>query len=189
MGQTYEQHKAAVDAANPTPLMTWYQTTGHDNPLHSDDDREVAVGALTWMGTTQSFRAFFSIRGNMVSTWGIRPIGPTDEHYNIPRNSQATTWTGCKAEFATVWESYCEEDRVRQAVENVAHDIIADDRHTALPRFPRRHRRDREPGGADAAQRDAHSLDPGAGVRCGHAEPTHSTPPTTPSSRSPSSAT
>ena len=34
MGQTYEQHKAAVDAANPTPVMTWYQTTGHDNPLH-----------------------------------------------------------------------------------------------------------------------------------------------------------
>ena len=84
MGQTYEQHKAAVDAANPTPVMTWYQTTGHDNPLHRDDDYEVAVGAFTFMGTTHSFRAYVGIRGNMVDRWWVHPLQPNDEAYHIP---------------------------------------------------------------------------------------------------------
>lgn len=136
MGQTYEQHKVAVDAANPTPVMQWYQTTGHDNPLHSHDDEEVAVSAVTFMGTTHSFRVLAYISGNLISRWSVSGIGPDDEGGWGPFYATADTWVACKIAFTAALESWCEKERVLIAAEKVAHDIIADDGITAFPDSP-----------------------------------------------------
>ena len=41
MAQTYEQHKAAVDLAYPTPALVWY--LHRDDPGHHHDDTAVTL--------------------------------------------------------------------------------------------------------------------------------------------------
>ena len=123
VGQTYEQHKAAVDAAHPTPVMTWYQTTGHDNPLHADDDREVAVGCAlrSWERRIGSGLLSY-ISGNMIILVGYSLLlGPDDEDYHIPLGEATAGLHGQRVRLLSplALEIWCEAQRVFIAAEKV----------------------------------------------------------------------
>ena len=70
MGQTYEQHKATIDAAHPTPTVAWHQSDA-DNPAHGHDDYDVAYGETTFMGERFRLSLHVGIAGAMIRRWTI----------------------------------------------------------------------------------------------------------------------
>ena len=55
---TYEEHKAAVDVAYPTPTLVWY--LHQDNSSHEYDDRAVADAFVTFDGEDYEYEVHYS---------------------------------------------------------------------------------------------------------------------------------
>ena len=122
MARTYEQHLAAVLAANPTPIPTWYLHV--DNASHAHDDRAIAQCAMEFDGESYIFE--MHVRGN------------TRLYFWMPHRVKAEfkprqLWIGTrslgtiKTEFQLVWDTWCTGLRAVMAVEAHAIDILIDD--------------------------------------------------------------
>ena len=122
MTQTYEQHKAVVDLAYPTPAIAWYLHA--DDPGHRHDDKVLAYTVMTSVeGTVKRYEAHLG--GTLaMHRWVLATVVHTDG----PRERAETfrTWPLLVAKVASDWEKDNEAGRVRIATELFARDFLAD---------------------------------------------------------------
>ena len=128
MARTYEQIKAAVDAANPTPSLTWFLHL--DNPGHQHDDLSAARGEVVVDGKVYAFEAHVEGSGANLA-WHGRMV--VEENLLRVPSSPGTypTWAELKAAMAIVLDDEIDVIRVRIASEILASEQLADDGVTA----------------------------------------------------------
>ena len=122
MAQTLEQHKAAVLAANPTPVPAWYLHSDH--PGHPHDDIAVARCVMDFNGGTFVFEVNYAVTSRR-EIWSPRQV----EDPFGPRGGFAAsyaTWTECKAAFILEWEDRCQDVRDLMAAEAFAREVLAE---------------------------------------------------------------
>ena len=123
MGQTYEQHKATVDAANPTPAVTWH-LHGEDLP-HIHDDYAVADTCVMIDGVETEFELHYNGLGAIGHFSVLKVTG--EESVRVRQVARGSTWPECKTAFATWFEAVSEAWRASLATEAYARDILTDD--------------------------------------------------------------
>ena len=119
MARTYEEIKTVVDAANPTPAITWYLHA--DDPDHRFDDHAVAYTEMTQVdGHTVRYEAHVAGTGqqHMWHKFGVKDV-------DAPREFPGTfaSWALLKAEIARDWEADNEAARARIATEILAREV------------------------------------------------------------------
>ena len=109
MALTYDQHKAAVDDAYPTPPIEWERQDDHLNY----SQHEVASARMLFNGQTHLY---------LGSHWqldvdremGYQPSCGQDERK--PVISGEVSWDDAKSAFEPRWEAHCEAQRALLAV-------------------------------------------------------------------------
>ena len=105
MALTYDQHKAAIDAAYPTPPIEWVRQDDHVTfGLY-----EVASAELTF--NEQSYHylgAHYRVDGE--EGWKIRRFVAFGGRVSL--DGWYVSWDDAKTAFATYWEAHCERERV-----------------------------------------------------------------------------
>ena len=127
MSQTYEQHKAAVDTAYPTPTAVW-QLHGEDLP-HNYDNYAIADTLVAIMGDQVEFEVHYNRVGDVWSFSVLRV--EKEEAARKVQVAVGPTWAACKSAFATRLEAYMETGRITMATEAYARDLLMDDGITA----------------------------------------------------------
>ena len=116
MALTYGQHKAAIDAAYPTPPIEWKRQDGRS--LY----HEVASARMMFNGQTYIYLGSHWQRDGGES-WEIsRRVG---------RNRQIVisgelSWDDAKLAFAPRWETHCEGERALLAASAYGKDVVDD---------------------------------------------------------------
>ena len=135
MAMTYEQHKTAVDAANPTPLLVWY--LHQDNASHKHDDEAIADAFATFDG--EEYEHELHVYG------GSDNRGPVYSYFAMKVGAEGAirtpspsirNWEAAKPAVQGFWDDHCERIRIRMAQEAHIKDILADDGIVARPAFP-----------------------------------------------------
>ena len=116
MALTYDQHKAAIDAAYPTPPIEWVRQDDHVTFGH----HEVAIAELTF--NFEDYRYIGSHwRDDGVEGWRVRRAGLGAV---IPVQ---VSWDDAKTAFAAFWEAHCEGQRALLAASSYGKDVVDDE--------------------------------------------------------------
>ena len=129
---TYAEHKVVVDAAHPTPSLTWRRSS-YDNTEHNHDDYELAHIDVDFIGVSHRFRVNAITGVNEISGWNIQAADADNRNIRGVAYGSAGTWEACKEAFRTSWEAHCERERGYLASEMVAIDILTADGITFPP--------------------------------------------------------
>ena len=125
MVQTYEEHKAAVDAANLTPAIDWY-FADPDHP-HRIDDAVIAKANVPFGNEVVVLELHLHGTGASHS-YEVREFTKDPNIYQSRiKIAEGQTWPLMKSSLATGWENHCERLRARLATEAYARDILSDD--------------------------------------------------------------
>ena len=128
---TYEEHKAAVDAAHPTPTLAWY--LHEDNSSHDYDDPAIADAFVAFDGEVYEYEVHYSVGRNPGAyTYYARRVGVEAEPRPALTNG-IRTWEAGKAGIQAVWETLCEGVREVIAQEAQVKEILVADGITARP--------------------------------------------------------
>ena len=130
---TYEQHKAAVDAANPTPALTWYLHA--DNVSHEHDDLAVAETFAIFDGENYEFEVHYYASSPGTYAYFTRRVGAEPE-YRPAFSSGVSGWEGSAVVIQTDWDTRCERIRKNIAVEAHVKDVMANQGLTYRPDVP-----------------------------------------------------
>ena len=117
MALTIEQHKAAIDAAYPTPPIEWARQDDHVTFGHED----VATAELTF--NRQSYHylgSHYQEHGEEV--WKIRRF-LSDEEREAAIGGQVS-WYDAKTAFESYWETVCEAQRELLAASAYGKDVV-----------------------------------------------------------------
>ena len=117
----YATHKAAVDAAHPTPTPTWHLFT--DDPSHDRDDHALAS---TEMIFGERFTLKVQARGSGENlSWSVSNFkGDHERAWNWARGQ---SWAELQASFRIAWDGICEGIRVELATEAYARETLVAD--------------------------------------------------------------
>ena len=122
---TYEEHKSAVDVANPTPTLVWY--LHRDDASHEYDDLAIAEAFVTFDGEDFEYELHYSASGSPTQyTFKANKVGVEDgPRVSLPSNTR--TWAAAKPAIQAAWETHCEAIRRHIAYEaHVKAILIAD---------------------------------------------------------------
>ena len=120
---TYEQHKAAIDAAMPTPTLTW---EGHtDNPAHLYDEQAVAQASTDFDGQTYDYEVH--IVGTTLPYYWVLYRVNVEDGPRVATGSRPHTWAEMKVVAQNSLASTCESVRRRAAIEAHALGVLAAD--------------------------------------------------------------
>ena len=119
MSLTIEQHKAAIDAAYPSPPIEWARQDDHV----TFRDHEVATAELTFNGQTYHFLGSH-FQENGEELWKVRLVTRFGGRQTVVGGE--VSWDDAKTAFATYWESYVESHRVTLAVSAYGKDVVDD---------------------------------------------------------------
>ena len=119
MALTFDQHKAAVDTAYPTPPIEWARQDDHVTYGHP----EVATVALTFNAVAYHYLGSL-YREHGEEVWKIRHV-LGDRGRGAVVGGQAS-WDDAKTAFATYWEAHCEEQRALLAASAYGKDVVDD---------------------------------------------------------------
>ena len=119
MALTYDQHKAAIDAAYPTPPIEWARQDDHITFRH----HQVAAVQLRFNEEDYHYLGSHWQSGSG-EEWKIQRVLPNGE-------SQAAigvkvSWDDAKTAFVTYWEAHCEEQRAILAASAYGKDVVDD---------------------------------------------------------------
>ena len=119
MALTIEQHKAAIDAAYPTPPINWERQDDHVN----FGQHEVSTCTLTFNGQE---RHYLGSHWNDAGTegWAVRRV--TETGGRAFALGVQVSWDDAKTAFAVYWEAYCEGERELLAVSAYGKDVVDD---------------------------------------------------------------
>ena len=119
MALTYDQHKAAIDAAYPTPPIEWQRQDDHVNFGH----HEVATVALAF--NAQPFHYLGShYQEDGGEGWKIRRVLADGGRDAL--DGRHLSWDDAKTAFATHWEAHCEAQRALLAASAYGKDVVDD---------------------------------------------------------------
>ena len=125
---TYEQHKAAIDAAMPTPTLTW---EGHtDNPAHLHDEQAVAQASADFDGQTYDYEVH--IVGTTLPYYWVLYRVNVEDGARVATGTRPHTWAEMKVAAQNSLASTCESVRRRAAIEAHALGVLAADGITAI---------------------------------------------------------
>ena len=119
MALTYDQHKAAIDTAYPTPPVDWARQDDHVTFAH----HEVAVVELAFNEMDYHYLGSH-YRENGAEVWKIRRIlvgGGREGAGGVQ-----VSWDDAKAAFETYWEDHCEAQRAILAASAYGKDVVDD---------------------------------------------------------------
>ena len=119
MSLTYSQHKAAIDAAYPTPPIEWARQDNHVTFKH----HEVAAVELTFNGEDYHYLGSHW-QSNNGEEWQIRRVLASGERQEAIEVE--VSWDDAKATFATYWETHCEAQRAILAASGYGKDVVDD---------------------------------------------------------------
>ena len=133
MAMTYEQYKTAVDAANPTPILTWY--LHRDDRSHEEDDSAIADALASFAGQSYDIEAHYSGMSEEYD-FALRRVGKEAGNRSLFNSNQLRSWTEVKATAVTEWGARCE--RIRVIMASMAHvkGILVADGLVARPSAP-----------------------------------------------------
>ena len=119
MALTYDQHKAAIDTAYPTPPIEWARQDNHVTYGH----HEVATTELSFNLETHHYLGAHYQEHDREG-WKIRRVlaGGGRE----PAVGMKVSWDDAKAAFLTYWEDHCESQRVLLATSAYGKDVVDD---------------------------------------------------------------
>ena len=115
MALTFDQHKAAIDAAYPTPPIEWVRQDDHVAFGH----HEVASAELTFNAEDYHYIGSHW-RDDGVEGWRVRRAGLGAV---IPVQ---VSWDDAKTTFAAFWEAHCEGQRALLAASAYGKDVVDD---------------------------------------------------------------
>ena len=119
MALTYEQHKAAVDIAYPTPPIDWARQDDHV----TFGPQEVATVELTFNARSYHYLgAHYREHGEEL--WKIGRVLPLG--YRQSAVGGQTSWDDAKTAFETYWEDHCEGQRAILAASAYGKDVVDD---------------------------------------------------------------
>ena len=119
MALTYDQHKAAIDIAYPTPPVDWVRQDDHVTFAH----HEVAVVELAFNELDYHYLGSH-YRENGAEVWKIRRIlvgGGREGAGGVQ-----VSWDDAKAAFEAYWEDHCEAQRAILAASAYGKDVVDD---------------------------------------------------------------
>ena len=120
MALTYDQHKAAIDAAYPTPPIVWARQDDHVTfGLH-----EVASAEMTFNGQRYHYLGAH-YRESGEEGWKIRRVRADGGRDRV--EGWYVSWDDTKTGFATHWEAHCEEQRALLAASAYGRDVVDDE--------------------------------------------------------------
>ena len=119
MSLTFEQHKAAIDSAYPTPVIDWARQDDHVTFGHY----EVARVELTFSGQTHHYLGAH-YRESGEELWKIRRVLEGGGRATVVGGQ--VSWDDAKTAFTTYWEAYCEEQREFLAASAYGKDVVDD---------------------------------------------------------------
>ena len=120
MALTFEQHKAAIDTAYPTPPVDWERQDDHVAFGH----HEVATVQLTFNDEAHHYLGAHRQRDG-AEEWDIQRVLPRDGRQVMV--SVQVSWEDAKTEFATYWENHCESQRKLLAESAYGKDVVDDE--------------------------------------------------------------
>ena len=119
MSLTYDAHKAAIDAAYPTPPIGWARQDNHVTFAY----HEVAVAELTFNAEDYHYLgSHYQEDGEEV--WKIRSVVKFGGRGTVVGGH--ASWDDAKTAFATYWEDHCEEQRAMLAASEYGKDVVDD---------------------------------------------------------------
>ena len=119
MALTIAQHKAAVDAAYPTPPVDWERQDDHVNFGH----HEVATVRLTFNTEAHHYLgAHYQEFGEEV--WKVRRVWTAGMRETVVGGQ--VSWDDAKTAFALYWEAHCEAQRNILAASAYGKDVVDD---------------------------------------------------------------
>ena len=119
MALTYDQHKAAVDTAYPSPPVDWVRQDDHVTFGH----HEVATVHLTFNEVTHHYLGVHRHQDG-VEDWEILRAQAGGLRQLVVGGH--VSWNDAKAAFETYWESHCEEQRRLLAASAYGKDVVDD---------------------------------------------------------------
>ena len=119
MALTYDQHKAAIDAAYPTPPIDWARQDDHV----TFDHHEVATVALTFNARDHHYLGSHYQEGGL-EVWKIRRV--MADGGRVPAGGVQSSWDDAKTAFVTYWEDHCETQRGLLAASAYGKDVVDD---------------------------------------------------------------
>ena len=115
MALTFEQHKAAIDTAYPTPVIDWERQDDHVQFGH----HEVATVELTFNAEDRHYIGSHW-QDDGVEGWRVRRAGLGAVI------AVQVSWDDAKTAFAAYWEAHCEEQRAILAASAYGKDVVDD---------------------------------------------------------------
>ena len=115
MALTFDQHKAAIDAAYPTPVIDWERQDDHVRFGH----HEVATVELTFNAEDRHYIGSHW-QDDGVEGWRVRRAGKGAVI------AVQVSWDDAKTAFAAYWEAHCEEQRAILAASAYGKDVVDD---------------------------------------------------------------
>ena len=125
MALTYDQHKAAIDAAYPTPPIEWARQDDHITFRPQD----VAAAELRFNGEDYHYLGTHW-QSSIGEEWQVRRVldgGTIEFAINVE-----VSWDDAKSAFETYWEDHCEGQRAILAASAYGKDVV-DDRPGDVP--------------------------------------------------------
>ena len=119
MARTYDQHKADIDTAYPTPVVEWERQDNHVTyRLYEVASVELAFNAVDfhYLGT--------HYREGGEELWKIRRVLPNNGRLTVIGGE--ASWDDAKDAFDTYWEAHCEEQRAILALSAYGKDVVDD---------------------------------------------------------------
>ena len=118
MALTYDQHKAAIDAAYPTPPIEWERQDDHLNY----SQHEVASARLLFSGQTYLYLGSHR-QLNEVERWVISRLVGRERLMVV---GPQVSWDDAKTAFEPHWEAHCEAQRALLAASAYGKDVVDD---------------------------------------------------------------
>ena len=120
MSLTFDQHKAAIDSAYPTPPIDWARQDDHVTFAY----HEVGVVELTFNDQLYHYLgSHWQLDG--VEVWKIRRV--MDAGGRLAVTGVQSSWDDAKIAFATYWEDHCEDLRALFAASAYGEDVVDDE--------------------------------------------------------------
>ena len=123
--RTYEEHKADVDAAMPTPVPVWRLYV--DDPTHQEDHRSVARCEFSFNGVdyVREILAWTTITYDVGEEllWLVSAHIPFDDEARTSLGG-GSRWQDASEALTRELEAFCEKTRVAAAFHALARDIL-----------------------------------------------------------------
>ena len=120
MALTYDQHKASIDAAYPTPPIEWARQDNHITFAH----HEVAAAELRF--NEQDYHYLGShYQEDGLEVWKIRRVLAAGGRGYA--GGVQSSWDDAKTAFVTYWETHCETQRAILAASAYGKDVVDDE--------------------------------------------------------------